>query len=137
MVGLALLGPPYKVGLALLGPPYQGKTMSTDDKFGIGAGLMALGLAAGAILLAQLTYDKDAQAALDKAAAAASDSSNPLPDDAPVAKPSIFYRLYPHRELVVPEAIFDGIVCVLALPAGIYFFVLGTLSGSKDQESDQ
>ena len=27
--------------------------MSTDDKYGIGAGLMALGLAAGVILLAQ------------------------------------------------------------------------------------
>ena len=39
--------------------------------------------------------------------------------------------------MVKPEAIFDGIVCALALPAGIYFFVLGTLSGSKDQESDQ
>ena len=80
--------------------------MSTDDKFGIGAGLMALGLAAGVILLAQF-----------------------LPPDV--------LTFLPHRELVVPEAIFDGIVCVLALPAGIYFFVLGTLSDSKDQESDQ
>ncbi len=80
--------------------------MSTDDKFGIGAGLMALGLAAGVILLAQF-----------------------LPADV--------LTFLPHRERVVPEAIFDGIVCTLALPAGIYFFVLGTLSGSKDQESDQ
>jgi hypothetical protein len=38
---------------------------------------------------------------------------------------------------VKPEAIFDGIVCILTLPAGIYFFVWGTLSDSKDQESDQ
>ena len=43
----------------------------------------------------------------------------------------------PHRERVNAEAIFDGIVCALALPAGIYFFVLGALSGPKDQESDQ
>lgn len=112
--------------------------MSTDDKFGIGAGLLALGLAAGVILLAQLTYDKDAQAALDKAAAAASDSGKPpQAEAAPVATPSIFYRMIPHRELVVPEAIFDGILFVLALPAGIYFFVLGTMSDSKEQESDQ
>ena len=80
--------------------------MSTDDKFGIGAGLMALGLAAGVILLAQF-----------------------LPPDV--------LKFLPHRERVVPEAIFDGIVCVLALPAGIYFFVLGDVSGSKDQPSDE
>ena len=112
--------------------------MSTDDKFGIGAGLMALGLAAGVILLGQLTYDKNLRDETEKASWATSDSGKPpLADAAPVAKPSIFYRLIPHRELVVPEAIFDAIVCALALPAGIYFFVLGTLSGSKDQESDQ
>jgi hypothetical protein len=112
--------------------------MSTDDKFGIGAGLLALGLAAGVILLGQLTYDKDAQAELDKAPAVSSDSAKPpQADTAPVVKPTLFYRLIPHRELVKPEAIFDGILCALALPAGIYFFVLGALSGSKDQESDQ
>ena len=105
--------------------------MSTDDKFGIGAGLMALGLAAGVILLGQLTYDKDAQAALEKVATASSD------DTTPVAKPSILYRLMPHRELVRSEAIFDGILCALTLPAGIYFFFRGTLSGSQDRESDQ
>ena len=80
--------------------------MSTDDKFGMGAGLMALGLAAGVILLAQF-----------------------LPPDV--------LAFLPHREKVVPEAIFDGIVCALALPAGIYFFVLGILSGPNDQESNQ
>ncbi len=112
--------------------------MSTDDKFGIGTGLIALGLAAGVILLAQLTYDKDMQAELDKAAAAASDSGKAeKPDAAAVAKPSLFYRLMPHRELVKSEAIFDGILCALALPAGIYFFVLGALSDSKERESDQ
>ena len=77
--------------------------MSTDDKFGIGAGLLALGLAAGVILLGQW-----------------------LPADV--------LSFLPHREMVVPEAIFDGILCALALPAGIYFFILGTLSGSKDEE---
>ncbi len=80
--------------------------MSTDDKFGIGAGLLALGLAAGVILFAQVT-------------------------------PPDVLSFLPHRQLVVPEAIFDGIVCVLALPAGIYFFVAGTLSGSEDKGSDQ
>jgi len=80
--------------------------MSTDDKFGIAAGLLALGLAAGVILLAQLL------------------------------SPEVLYFL-PHRQLVLPEAIFDGIVCALALPAGIYFFLLGISSGSKDRDSDQ
>ena len=109
--------------------------MSSNDKFGIGAGLMALGLAAGVILLGQLTYNKDAQAELDKAPAASADSGKPPQSDtAPDAKPTLFYRLIPHRELVVPEAIFDGILCALALPAGIYFFVLGTLAQSKEKE---
>ena len=80
--------------------------MSTEDRFGSGAGLMALGLAAGVILLGQLL------------------SPEVLP-------------FLPHRELIKAEAIFDGIVCALALPAGIYFFVLGTLSDSEDRESDQ
>jgi len=79
--------------------------MSTEDKYGIGAGLTALGLAAGVILLGQLL------------------SPEQLP-------------FLPHRELIKPEAIFDGIVCALALPAGIYFFVLGALSDSKDRKSD-
>ncbi len=112
--------------------------MSTDDKFGIGAGLLALGLAAGVILLGQLTYDKNLRDETEKASWATSGSDKPpQAEAAPVAKPSLLYRLFPHRELVVPEAIFDGIVFALALPAGIYFFVLGTSSGSKDRESDQ
>ena len=78
--------------------------MSSDDKFGIGAGLTALGLAAGIILLAQL-----------------------LPENT--------LTFLPHREMVKPEAIFDGILCVLALPAGIYFFVMGAMS-SGDGNSD-
>jgi hypothetical protein len=112
--------------------------MSTDDKFGIGAGLMALGLAAGVILLGQLTYNKDMQAELEKAPAAASDPDKPpQPEAAPVVKVPWYYRVIPHREWVKSEAIFDGIVCALGLPAGIFFFVWGTMSGPKDKESDQ
>jgi hypothetical protein len=99
---------------------------------------MALGLAAGVILLGQLTYNKDLQAELEKAPAASSDSGKQAEADIPpVAKPSIYYRLIPHRELVKSEALFDGILCALALPAGICFFVMGTLSGPEDPESDQ
>ena len=102
--------------------------MSTDDKFGIGAGLLALGLAAGVILLGQLTYNKDAQAELDKIPAAASDSAKaPQSDTAPAAQPSLLYRLIPHRELVVPEAIFDGILCAPGLARGHLLLRLGNL----------
>ena len=80
--------------------------MSVDDKYGIGAGCMALGLAAGVILLGQL-----------------------LPADV--------LTFLPHRELVRAEAIFDGIVCALALPVGIFFFVIAAASGSTNGESDQ
>ena len=48
--------------------------MSTDDKYGIGAGLLALGLAAGVILLGQLTFNKNAEDAMAKASTAAADS---------------------------------------------------------------
>jgi hypothetical protein len=111
--------------------------MSTDDKFGIGAGLMALGLAAGVILIGQLTYDKATQAELDKVSVVSSDPAKPpQAESAPVPKPSIAYRLIPHREPIFAEEIFDGIVFALALPAGIVFFVMGTLSGGKETESD-
>jgi hypothetical protein len=79
--------------------------MSTDDKFGIGAGLMALGLATGLMLLGQF-----------------------LPADV--------LTFLPHREHIKWEGIFDGVVFVLALPAGIYFFIAGILSGSGDRESE-
>ena len=59
--------------------------MSNDDKLGIGAALLALGLAAGVILMAQFL-------------------------------PKEVLPFLPHRELIVPEAIFDGILC--AGPAG-------------------
>jgi hypothetical protein len=80
--------------------------MSTDDKYGIAAGLTALGLAAGIILLAQLL------------------------------KPDVLAFL-PHRDFNMPEAIFDGIVCVMALPAGIFFFIAAILSGATPPEPDQ
>ncbi len=80
--------------------------MSAEDKYGIGAGLTALGLAAGVILLGQ-----------------------ELPPDV--------LTFLPHREFIRWEAIFDGIVCALALPVGICFFVQGALSDSKDRKSDQ
>jgi hypothetical protein len=113
--------------------------MSTDDKFGIGAGLLALGLAAGVILLGQLTYEKDLQVQLDKPAAAPADSAKaPQPENSgQIAKPSLFYKIIPHRELNVTEAWFDGIVCVLALPAGICFFAMGMMSGSGEKEKDE
>jgi Na+/glutamate symporter len=80
--------------------------MSTDDKYGIGAGLTALGLAAAFILLAQFL------------------------------KPDVLTFL-PHRDFNLPEAIFDGIVCALALPSGIFFFIAAIMSGTAEQETDQ
>ena len=109
--------------------------MSTDDKYGIGAGLLALGLAAGVILLGQLTFSKKAEEAMSKAATAAADSGKGPQADA-ADQPSLLYRIIPHRELVMPEAIFDGIVCLLALPAGIFFFASALASRSQEPEAD-
>ncbi len=112
--------------------------MTTDDKFGIAAGLMALGLAAGIILLGQLTYDKDYEEAQSKAAIAAIDSnkdSKAVPP-APKTFKERVYLMFPHREKVLPEAIFDGIVCLLALPGGIVMFVLAIMgNGSSEAET--
>jgi len=74
--------------------------MTTDDKFGLGVGALALGLAAGAIFLAQF-----------------------LPNG---------FLLLPHRDLVLPEAIFDVVVCALGIPAGIVLFYKGIRSESQD-----
>ena len=46
----------------------------------------------------------------------------------PLSVPAWFLHL-PHRELVKAEAIFDGILCVLGLPLGIYFLYKGAISG--------
>jgi hypothetical protein len=73
---------------------------------------------------------------MSKAATAAADSGKGAEAGADAAKPSLLYRLIPHRELVVPEAIFDGIVCVLALPAGIFFFASALASGPPEQEAE-
>jgi hypothetical protein len=111
--------------------------MSTDDRYGIGAGLLALGLAAGVILLGQLTYDKDAEAALAKESAVTADSGKAAQGGAAATvKPTLFYRIIPHREKNTPEAIFDGIVCALALPAGIFFFVSAILAGAANREDE-
>lgn len=67
--------------------------MNANDKCGMGAGLLALGLAGGIILLAQL-----------------------LPDGLP---------MLPHREMVKPEAIFDGILFAIGFPAGVYLLYKG------------
>ena len=77
--------------------------MTADDKCGIGAGLLALGLAAGLILLSQL-----------------------LPANA--------LTFLPHREMVKAEAVFDAILLIFALPAGIFFFIQGALGGTGDRD---
>jgi hypothetical protein len=111
--------------------------MSTDDKYGIGAGLLALGLAAGVILLGQITFDKTTEEAMAKAAMAAADSGKAAAPADPAATPSLLYRIIPHRELVMPEAIFDGIVCALALPAGIFFFATAIAAGSAERDAEE
>jgi hypothetical protein len=64
--------------------------MTADDKFGLGAGALAIGLAGAAILWMQFHPD--------------------------------FFGL-PHVDKVaMPEAIFDGIVAVVGIPAGLYLF---------------
>jgi hypothetical protein len=92
--------------------------MTADDKLGFGTGLLAVGLAAGIILLFQfkpeLCFPPTSQA---EAVQPESGATGAKPA-APAAKLES-----PHRGMVVPEAICDGIVFVLAVPAGIYFFV--------------
>ncbi len=97
--------------------------MTVDDKFGIGAGLVALGLAAGVILFAQLRPDVFFPSTVQELA-----SETPAKGEA--AKPAAVMES-PHRGLVLPEAICDGIVCVLALPAGICFFWLGAACAER------
>jgi hypothetical protein len=80
--------------------------MSADDKFGIGAGLLALGVAASIIALGQC-----------------------LPPE--------MLPFLPHREFVRLEFIFDCVVAALALPAGVFFFLIGILSGMESSEPDQ
>lgn len=115
--------------------------MNTDDKFGIAAGLMALGLAAGIILIGQLTFNKDYEEKASKYATQLADSKDAaggkaaLPDPPP--KPFPLYSLIPHRELVIPEAIFDGIVLLFALPGGIIMFILGILDSRNEASNSE
>ncbi len=37
----------------------------------------------------------------------------------------------------MPEAIFDGIVCALALPAGIFFFANAVASSSAERDTEE
>jgi len=75
--------------------------MTTDDKFGLGVGSLALGLAGGLIFLAQYL-------------------------------PSGLLGLS-HRDLLMPEAIFDVILCVVGVPVGIYFFYQGARAEKQDE----
>jgi hypothetical protein len=74
--------------------------MTADDKFGLGAGALALGLAGGLILLAQLL-------------------------------PGNVFQL-PPRQPMLAEQIFDGLVCLIGVPVGIYFFYQGARTKSDD-----
>jgi hypothetical protein len=109
--------------------------MSNDDKYGIGAGLMALGLAAGVILLGQATYSKEIETATSASSAPADSAHNS--GGAKDTQPSLFYRIIPHRQPNAAEEIFDGIVCALALLSGIFFFISAMLGGAPDQESEK
>ena len=121
--------------------------MSSDEKYGIGAGLLALGLAACVILLGQLTFNKKAEDAMAQASTAAANASldsgkgpadsSKGPAAEPAAMPSLFYRVIPHREPVLAEEIFDGIVCALALPAGIFFFASAIASNSAERDTEE
>ena len=71
--------------------------MTANDKCGVGAGLLALGLAGGLILLAQYSPD--------------------------------LFDL-PQRDFVKAEAIFDAVLLITGLPAGIYFLYKGAVSGN-------
>lgn len=75
--------------------------MTANDKCGVGAGLLALGLAAGIILFAQFS-------------------------------PDLFG--IPTREVIKAEAIFDAVLLVTCLPAGIYFLYKGATSSDGTKQ---
>ena len=72
--------------------------MTANDKCGVGAGLLALGLAAGIILILQYW-------------------------------PDVFG--IPSHEVFKAEAIFDAILLVACLPAGIYLLYKGAVSADE------
>jgi hypothetical protein len=75
--------------------------MTANDKCGVGAGLLALGLAGGIILVMQY-----------------------MPD---------MFGL-PTREVITVEAVFDAILLVTCLPAGIYLLYKGAFSGDGTKQ---
>jgi hypothetical protein len=87
----------------------QGEPMTADDKCGLGAGLLALGLAAGFIFLCQLHGTAWDNRLLHWV-----------------------LEFLPHREMVKPEAVFDAVLFVLAVPAGAYFFWKGAAATPED-----
>jgi hypothetical protein len=100
--------------------------MTVDDKFGFGAGLVALGLAAGIILFAQFHPEIFFPPTAELAAAE-------KPAEGRATKPAAQTVESPHRGWNKPEAICDGIVCALALPAGICFFWLGARAQKNER----
>ena len=78
--------------------------MTASDKFGLGAGALALGLAGGLILLAQLLPT----------------SVFDLPPRTPQFQP------------MLAEEIFDGVLCAIGIPVGIYFFYQGARTKTDD-----
>jgi hypothetical protein len=80
--------------------------MSVEDKFGIGAGLLALGLSAAIMAAGQCL-------------------------------PPHVLPILPHRDYVQLEFIFDCVVAALALPAGVFFFVIGIMSSVEKREPGQ
>ena len=78
--------------------------MTADDKCGMGAGLLALGLAAGFIFLCQLPAD--------------------------------VLTFLPHREMSNPEAVFDAVLFLLAVPAGAFFFWKGASAEPEEGPRD-
>ncbi len=92
--------------------------MTAEDKLGFGTGLLAVGLAAGIILFFQFRPDICFPPTSQPEAVRVDSAPKGAKPAAPEPKLES-----PHRGMVVPEAICDGIVFVLAVPAGIYFFI--------------
>ena len=91
--------------------------MTADDRVGIGVGLLVLGLAGGAIFLFQV-LPADPQ----------------LPSWLDYRFFHSFLRALPHRDRVLPEAIFDAALGVIGLVGAACFFFLGLTSADRPSE---